>query len=357
MNAAIAPRYAFPWPFIEPEPGASDKSGQKPPASAGPRDDVQLGSSPASFWNDLKASSQFAVNGIIYKRAGAKAQKVNEANPPLASAAQVRLDDPLVIVPGWTTNPDKFGHLVGHLTADGANGGRAVYLKQGQAFGDQDCQQPTAIQGSDKVFVAVFESNTDSPDVSAPQLEQALNTVKASGLEKIDVLGYSMGGLAVRKMLDKGDMSVDQVALLGTANKGSRFGTLSKYIVERDINWAMSLGGLNGSHLPAMDWLRTLDEKNPESNPKLHALNQNLERQMSHASEFISIGSQDIPTPSANLFGRVDGDGLVATSSITLPGLPTKVLEGKGNKHHGNLPHDSDVFATLTEFFNWVQPS
>ena len=353
MNPAISPRLAFPWPFIEKDPKAKDN----PPVEVGPRDDVQLGGSPASFLNDLKASSQFAVNGIIYKRAGTKAQKINATNPPLDGAPKVRLEDPLVIVPGWTTNPDKFDYLVGHLTADGANGGRAVYLKQGQAFGDQACQEPTAIKNSDKVFVTVFESNIDSPDASAPQLEQALNFVKASGLEKIDVLGYSMGGLSVRKMLDKGDMSLDQVAFLGTANRGSRFGTLSKYIIERDINWAMSLGGLSGSHLPAMDWLQTLDENAPESNPKLHALNQNLERQMSHANEFISIGSQDIPTASAKLFGRVEGDGLVPTTSISLPGLPTKVLEGKGNKHHGNLPHDRDVFATLTEFFDWVQTS
>ena len=45
----------------------------------------------------------------------------------------------------------------------------------------------------------------------------------------------AMGGLATRKMLDDGSVRVDQVALLGTANRGTRFATLAEYIIERDI--------------------------------------------------------------------------------------------------------------------------
>ncbi len=336
---------------------AESQVGDPNQASTAPSDDVRLGDTPASFWTDLKASGQFAVNGYLYKRAGKKAQETNAIHPPLAQAPKVQLKDPLVIVPGWTTLPDKFDHLVGHLTVDGNNGGRAVYLKDGKAFGDKDCTEPTDIKASDKVFVTVFETSVDSPDVSAPQLEKAVAAVKSSGMEKVDVLGYSMGGLSVRKMLDGGEVTVDQVALLGTANNGTRFGTLAKYIVERDIKWAMSLGGINAAHISAMDWLRTLDAKKPESNPKLHELNQNFGRQLSQASEFLSIGSKDIPSAGESLFGRVGGDGLVPATSISLPGLPTKILEGKGNKHHGNLPHDSDVFETLTEYFDWTRVS
>lgn len=351
MNLAVSSRPIRSWFPLYAESEVPDNRSQRDIA---PSDDVRLGDKPASFWTDLKASGQFAVNGLLYKNAGKKAENSNAVHPPLLDAPKVTLEDPLVIVPGWTTVPDKFDHLVGHLTADGANGGRPVYLKDGQAFGDKACLEPTEIQNSDRVFVTVFETTVDSPDVSSAQLEKAVATVKASGLEKIDVLGYSMGGLSVRKMLDDGRVTLDQVALLGTANQGTRFGALAGYIVRRDINWAMSLGGINGAHLPAMDWLKTLDPQDPASNPKLHALNENLDRQLSKASEFLSIGSKDMPTAGETLFGRVGGDGLVPASSISLPGVPTKLLEGKGNKHHGNLPHDADVFDTLTEYYDWT---
>lgn len=349
MNLSVSARPRPSWIPLYAESHVGDPK----QTAVAPADDVRLGDERASWWTDIKASGQFAVNGYLYKRAGNKAAKANAENPPLAQAPRVRLEDPLVIVPGWTTRPDKFDHLVGHLTAEGANGGRAVYLKDGQAFSDQDCRVPTDIAPSDKVFVTVFETTVDAPDASAPQLEKAIAAVKESGLEKVDVLGYSMGGLSVRKMLDGGQTSVDQVALLGTANKGTRFGTLAGYIVRRDINWAMSLGGINGAHLPAMDWLGTLDEASPDSNPKLSALNENLQRQLNQASEFLSIGSQDIPTAGERLLERVEGDGLVPASSLALPGLPTKVLPGQGNKQHGNLPHDPDVFETLSDYFHW----
>lgn len=351
MNLSVSSRPSLGWFPLYAESQVPDTRSQKDFA---PADDVRLGDQPASFWTDLKASGQFAVNGLLYKNAGKRAEKTNLVQPPLLEAPRVSLEDPLVIVPGWSTVPEKFDQLVGHLTAEGANGGRAVYLKQGQAYSDKACLEPTEIQNRDRVFVTVFETTVDAPDVSAPQLEKAIAAVKASGLEKIDVLGYSMGGLSVRKMLDDGKTTLDQVALLGTANQGTRFGALAGYIVRRDINWAMSLGGINGAHLPAMDWLRTLDPQNSESNPALLALNENLGRQLSHASEFLSIGSKDMPTAGESLFGRVGGDGLVPASSVSLPGVATKLLEGKGNKHHGNLPHDADVFNTLTEYYDWT---
>ena len=352
MNLAVASRPSTSWFPLYAESQVDAPAKDK--RVSHDLDDVRFGDRPASFLMDLKVSGQFAANGILYRRAGNKIQKSNETTPPLANAPRVKLEDPLVIVPGWTTLPSKFDSLVGHLTAEGQNGGRAVYLKDGQSFSDQACSEPTEITSGDKVFVAVFETTVDAPDVSAPQLEKAVAAVKASGLEKVDILGYSMGGLAVRKMLDGGTTSVDQVALLGTANRGTQFGKLAKYIVERDINWAMSLGGLNAAHLPAMDWLRTLDEKNPESNPRLYELNSTLDRQLAQTNAMISIGSQDYATAGDRLFPRVEGDGLVPTSSISLPGLPSKILEGKGTKHHGHLPHDTGVFNTLTEFFNWV---
>ena len=316
-------------------------------------DEVTLDGQRGSWLKDMVAVVQFAGAGLLYKRAGGQAQKSNALHPPLEGASQVKLHDPLVIVPGWNTEPDKFDILVGHLLSGGQNGERAVYLKDGQAYADQECTQPTTAAPSDKVFIAVFQSNLDAPDVSAPQLEQAISVVKRGVSEKVDVLGYSMGGLSTRKMLDDGSVKVDQVALLGTANKGTRFATLAEYIIQRDIGWAMSLGGINAAHLPAMGWLKSWDAQKPESNPQLDALNQGLERQLSNANEFLSISADGFSTLDKRWGGGSGGDGLVAAKSTRLEEIPSVSLPGKGNKHHGNLPHDKDVFATLTDYFGW----
>lgn len=260
-----------------------------------------------------------------------------------------------MIVPGWGTLPEKFDTLIEHLLSSGQNGERAVYLKEGKPYADGVCSEPTSIVASDKVFVTVFSSPLDAPDASAPQLERAVEAVKAAQPDvKVDVVGYSMGGLSVRKMLDGGATRLDQVALLGTANQGTRFATLAGYIIRRDINWAMSLGGINAAHLPAMDWLSAWKPGRPESNPHLDKLNGNLERQLAGASEFLSLGSDGLATLSKSWGGSSGGDGLVPAKSVSLPGLPTRLLPGEGNKHHGNLPHDRDVFSTLSDYFGWL---
>lgn len=318
-----------------------------------PKEEVFLDGSRASLAKDILAVTQFAGSGIQYKKAGKKARDLNEKSPPLEGSPKVKMYDPLVIVPGWGTMPEKFDTLVAHLLSSGENGQRAIYLKDGQAYTDHECTQTTTIASSDKVFVAVFDSPLNSPDVSAPQLERAIETVKASGSKHIDVLGYSMGGLAVRKMLNDSDTKLDQVALLGTASQGTRFATLAEYIIERDIKWAMSLGGISVADLPAMGWLKSWTPEQPDSNPRLDALNKNLAKQMAGATEFLSIASTGLETLTRRWGGHTGGDGLVPSKNATLPGLPTRYLEGKGNKHHGNLPHDKDVVATLTEYYGW----
>jgi pimeloyl-ACP methyl ester carboxylesterase len=342
------PSWTFPRSWAE-----AAKVAKEALAPREPSDEVTLDGGRPSLLKDLVAVTQFAGSGMLYKHAGKKAKKINDKFPPLADSPKVKMQDPLVIVPGWGTQPEKFDTLIEHLLASGQNGERAVYVKNGQPFVDKECTQTTTISASDKVIVAVFETTLDAPDQSAPQTEKVVEAVKAAGWEKVDVLGYSMGGLSVRKMLDNGTEKVDQVALLGTANQGTRFAALAEYIIERDIKWAMSLGGINAAHLPAMGWLKTWNPEKPESNPRLDSLNKNLDRQMAGANEFLSVASNGLATLSKSWGGHTGGDGLVPAKSATLPGMPTVYLEGKGNKHHGNLPHDSDVVATLTDYFGW----
>lgn len=318
-------------------------------------DEATLDGGRGSWIRDAVAVTQFAGSGILYQNAGKKAAASNDKFPPLEGVPAVKLHDPLIIVPGWGTQPEKFDFLADHLLSSGQNGERAVYLKDGRAFSDKACSVATDVATSDRVFIAVFDSSLDSPDSSAPQLQQALSVVKKGVSEKVDMLGYSMGGLATRKMLDDGTTKVDQVALLGTANKGTRFAALAEYIIHRDINWAMSLGGINAAHLPAMGWLKSWSPERPESNPKLDALNQTLDRQLAGAEEFLSIAATGYSTLSKTWGGGSGGDGLVPASSTTMDGFRSAFLPGRGNKHHGNLPHDKDVLATLTDYFGWTR--
>lgn len=343
------PSWNFPTSWAEVKQSVEEA----PDTQREPRDDVKLGHRKASWRTDMVAVTQFAASGWLYNQAGKSADKKNLEKPPLSDVPKVKMDDPLVLVPGWTTLPEKFDRVIDHLLASGENGKRPVYLKDGKAFSDKECLTPTDIATDDKVFVAVFDTPLDAPDKSAPQLNDAVAAIKRSGHEAVDVMGYSMGGLAVRKMLQDDGQKLDQVAMLGTANRGTRFATLAEYIVQRDIGWAMSLGNINASHLPALSWLKAWDAKDPESNPLLGELNKTLDHQLAGANEFLSIGSAGLATISKSWGGAEGGDGLVPHSSVDLPGLPTVLLEGRGNKQHGNLPHDSDVFRELTDFFNW----
>lgn len=305
---------------------------------------------------DAIAVAQFAGSGYLYKEAAVDAAKEQKDVPPLSDAPTVKLEDPFLIAPGWTTRPEKFDALVQHLLKEPANGKRAVYLKEGKAYSDEDCTVETQVAPDDKIFVAVYDSVLTPPDKSAPQLEQAVEQIKSVHGSKIDVLGYSLGGLAVRKMLDEQTEKVDQVAFLGTAHQGTRFAALASYVVQRDIKFAMNLAGVDASHLKAMEWMKPLTPGRPETNPQLAELNAHFDRQKAQTTEMLSIGSDGFATITKPWGGTVGGDGLVPSTSVQMEGMPSTLIHGRGNKQHGNLPNDSDAFNTLAHYFHW-QPS
>lgn len=327
------------------EPG-KDENGK-------PFDNVVLGERDASLVTDALATAQFAGSGYLYKEAAKEAAAQLEKTPALSDAPTVRLEDPFMIAPGWTTRPEKFDALVNHLLKVPENGGRAVYLKEGGAFTDKECTQPTEVKDTDKVFVAVYDDVLSPPEKTAPQLEQAVKMIKSVHGEKIDVMGYSLGGLAVRKMLDGQKEKVDQVAFMGTAHQGTRFAALASYVIKRDINFAMNLGGLNATHLPAMSWMMPVNPDDPEASPKLSELNKNLERQQAQATEMFTVGGAGLATITKPWGGTVGGDGLVQATGLKLGDVPTVALKGRGTKQHGALPNDTDAFVELMKYFHW----
>ncbi len=317
------------------------------------RDTVTLGERQASWITDALAVTQFTGSGYLYNEAAKAALVEQQQNPPFADAPLVKLEDPFLIAPGWTTRPEKFDALVAHLLKEPANGSRAVYLKEGVAFEDKECTLATNLSPQDKVFVAVYDSVLSPPDKTAPQLDSAVERIKSVHGEKVDVLGYSLGGLAVRKMLDDKLETVDQVAFLGTAHQGTRFAALASYVVKRDIKFAMNLAGVDAGHLEALEWMLPLNPEKPESNSKLADLNANLHRQLAQTTEMLSIGSDGFSTITRPWGGTEGGDGLVQVSSTKLEGVPQAVLSGRGNKQHGQLPNDTEAFLQLADYYNW----
>jgi pimeloyl-ACP methyl ester carboxylesterase len=325
------------------------------PRPVADRDSVMLGKRKASWITDAIAVSQFVGSGVLYKDAAEAAAEQKNEKPPLSDAATVKLEDPFLILPGWTTLPEKFDDMIAHLLKNPENGERAVYLKEGQAYSDKQCTRQTDINQSDKVFLCVYDDVLSPPDKTAPQIAKAVEMIKGQHGDKVDVLGYSMGGVAVRKMLDQDLQEVDQIAFLGASHKGARFAALAKYVIQRDINFAMNLAGVNAAHLPAMQWMLPVEPGNPDSSPNLSALNQNLERQLENCNEMYNIGSDGFSTITESWGKSEGGDGLVHFSSTQLEGVPGVVVPGRGLKQHGNLPSDTDAFNELKNYFNWQE--
>lgn len=307
------------------------------------------------YVTDMVALSHFVGAGQLYKMGAQAAEKLKAVEPPLTGAPNVRMERPLVIVPGWTTRPDKFDHLVARLTDGGRNGGQAYYVRDGQVYLDKECSVPTeTVPPEARVFIAVFHDVLQPPDETAPQIRRSLETIASlTGSQKVDSIGYSLGGLATRVYLDQGGEAMGRVMLLGTPNHGTRFARLGCRIVQRDIQWAMSLANLSAAHLPALEWMGALDPEG-EENPQLADLNRRWSEQQSRAEAVLQVGGKDMITPSSGLWPMARGDGLVEVSSLDLPGLETRLLPGEGYKHHGNLPHDRDVYEQMIAFFGWA---
>jgi len=330
------------------------------PAQVRPRP-LQVASQPQetaverSWWGetvekfkDLKEATSLLVGGAIYLRNKKQALALEDKIPPLADVANVKLDRALVICPGWNTELHKFDYLAHKLLASGENGPQAVYLKEGQAFQNPECSIPMEqIPSNSKVFVNIWDSVKTPPDGTASQLRQNMAVIRgAIQADKVDVVGYSMGGLATRKYLDEGGSGIGKFMMLGTPNQGTRFAQMASRAIERDIQWALNFAGLSAVDAPAMKWLA-------QGSPTLEALNQRWPQQLAQVDEAVVVGGRSELTPSTNWLPFTKGDGLVEISSLSLPNIATRVLEDSPYLHHGALPHDSQVFGEMQKFFGF----
>ncbi len=298
---------------------------------------------------DVLTFGELMTSGLTYKIEGARANKAMSAKAPLQDVKPVTIERPYIMVPGWTTKAEKFDALVGKLTEGGRNGGQAYYVQNGNFFTDKELTQKVDPLPKDaKVFVAVFENAHQSPDVTAPQLSKSLAAIRQqTGAEKVDVEGYSMGGLCTRKYLDTNGAGVGKVMQLGSPNKGSRFADLSKRVIQRDFKLAMSLAGVGPIDLPAFNWLSS------KNNSNLEDLNSRFEQQKAKTEDFRIVVADKLPTAHAP-FTNGRGDGMVRRDSSLMPNTDHVILKEKTPlQHHGSLPSNSEVYRERAAFFGW----
>ena len=297
---------------------------------------------------DLKAAASLLVAGSLYLKNSKASQILEQKRRPLSEINDVRMSRPLVLCPGWNTELNKFQYLTGKLLASGENGSDAVYLKQGKAYQDCECSLPLEqIPSNSKVFVNIWDTRNTPPDQTGPQLQQNMDLIhEALGPGKVDMVGYSMGGLAARKFLDEGGTGVGNFMTLGTPHLGTRFAQIAGRVIRRDIQWAMKFAGLTAADGPALEWLAA-------GSPALKSLNDRWPQQRAQVDNVLLVAGRHELTPSTRWFGLIPGDGLVEPDRSRLPGVTTKVLSGGDFLHHGTLPHDSQVFAEMQNFFGF----
>ncbi len=305
---------------------------------------------------DALTLSQYVATGLIYKASAALSEQNLDARRPLDSQPRVRLERPFVMVPGWTTRREAFQDLRSKLTEGGLNGGRVYYVQDGQFFVDDLATvkaDPGVVPTDARVFQVVPRDAHASPEVVADELSRNFEAIcRATGAPRLDVEGYSMGGLSTRVYLDRGGRAVGRLMTVGTPNQGTRFAELARHVIHRDIRWAMSMGGLTVADLPALDWM-AVDGQGPSSNPQLRDLNSRWPQQASRLEAFQAVAGEGQLTAARQGMGLfTPGDGLVAREGAAPPGVQVKVLDGP--KHHRTLNREAETYQEMVRFFGWT---
>ncbi|MBS2034506.1 alpha/beta hydrolase [bacterium] len=331
MMHALPPRLQF-------------QPGSRPPAP--PPGDRDLCGKVVEKAKDVFQAVSLLGAGLVFKHSKEKALKAEGA--ALKDVPNVKMSRPLLLCPGWTTDLHRFDVLSNRLLASGQNGSSAVYLHQGKAYRDNECTLPLdQIPSNTKIFVNIWDDRRSAPEVTAPQIKQNLELIQtALGPTKVDLVGFSMGGLASRKYLDEGGRHVGKFATLGTPHQGTRFGQWSNRILQHQVGWAAKPLNLTEKDAPAMQWLAA-------DTPNLQQLNQNWPRQRAQIEDSLFLVSHSQLTPSTSWRPLAAGDGLVELDRATLPGAPTRILKDSPFLNHETLPSDSKMYREMAAFFGW----
>lgn len=344
-----------PTPMTGAQVDPSDSFSPGPSSTTRPLD-PPCGSRPVGKFHvaiDSLVGTFSSLAGMALSLAGTRAQ------PSLANQADVKLSRPLLLVPGFQSKDGCFDSLTKKLTSQGTNGGQVYYADGDHIYLDAHCKERVSkLDSSARVFVLALGPNRDSPPVAASVLAKALQQISLFSGQKIDVTGYSMGGLATRLYLDRGGKDIGKLMMVGTPNQGSPLagmglGLLDMQAEGRSVDWLLTQipKPLDSSDRSCLAWLAPTHEA--DGNLALKNLNARWPIQSSAVEDVEVVGSGNLTTLNFD-FTPGRGDGTVPVESLAPTAeTPVVLLDDETYGRHGKLLQSATLYQEMTRFFGW----
>ena len=241
------------------------------------------------------------------------------------------LPRPVLLVHGYNSGPGAWQGLRTWLT-------RAEQNRDGGVIGPDTVE----IDPRARVFSMQFSRPYNPVSINAVELRQAIDHIAtATGSETVDIVAHSKGGLDTRSYLDEGDEKVEKVVMVGTPNHGSRLANLSLALRQRGI-------AISPRHRDPLvsQALSDCRQTRGQDNPLLDYLNSHWNRQ-SQRADILLISGQGRPTLTGRISLTLDGDGVVARESLSLPGVQTRTI---ASTDHVNLKDHPQTLLETAAF-------
>ncbi|HKY77156.1 MAG TPA: alpha/beta fold hydrolase [Acidimicrobiia bacterium] len=227
-------------------------------------------------------------------------------------SARAALPVPVVLIPGWHGDPASFDQMIPALQ------------RAGLSVLDFDPARP----GPQAMAYAPTANGQHIPDVAtgvvAPTIEAALARAGYPAGSAFDVVGYSMGGLVARYLVEKAGWAsrVGTVVMLGTPNHG----TIAAW-VPGTIGGFGRWNATGGDMRPGSPFLRSLGAAEPAG------------------ERYVAIGGAPPWLPFRY-------DGLVPSESPYVTGDEHYLVPA----HHGGLPRDPRAVAVIASSLGYEAP-
>ena len=227
-------------------------------------------------------------------------------------SARADLPVPVVLIPGWHGDPGAFDRMIPVLEAAGLT------------VLDFDASRP----GRQALPYAPAAHGQDIPDLATgavgPAVEAALARAGYPPSAAVDVVGYSMGGLVARYLIEKAGWAgrVNTLVMLGTPNHG----TIAAW-VPGTIGGFGRWNASGGDMRPGSSFLRSLGSAEPAG------------------ERYVTIGGAPPWLPFRY-------DGLVPSESPFVAGDERYLVP----VHHGALPRDPQAIGLITSALGYQAP-
>ncbi len=230
----------------------------------------------------------------------------------LPAAARAERPVPVVLIPGWHGDPASFDRMIPALEGAGLT---VLDFDPGRA-------------GAQALAYAPSADGQHIPEVAAtvvrPSIDAALARAGYPPGAEVDVVGYSMGGLVARSLIEKGGWAdrVRTLVMLGTPNHG----TIAAW-VPATVGGFGRWNATGADMRPGSPFLRSMAAAEPAG------------------ERYVAIGGAPPWLP-------VRYDGLVPSESPFLTGDEHYLVPA----HHGALPRDPQAMGLVTSALGYRPP-